>query len=204
MDNSVIENYKQMDLKVKEAQQYINTLEGNLIKIADAINKDVIPFAVGINRKTQAITNRLDAYWKSRGQNRHKNEEQKGFGIDTEIIKQELQNQHKEYQYKKFELIHMDSPSEEEPLKLKVGTTLKFKDDCNNTNCFRRENHGFWRRTSRGEISIWLPKNLGQKDNLPQENKGETKEPLSQGNSGEYRTDSQEHRTQGTSHRSSN
>ena len=70
LNSIVTENYQEIKNKIEEAQLTANAFEGNLIGVTDEINTTLLPFVIGINRRTQAITNRLDAYWKNRGYNR--------------------------------------------------------------------------------------------------------------------------------------
>ena len=205
IDRKIAENYNEIKNKVEEAQQTTNTLEGNLIGVTDEINTALLPLVIGINRRTQAITNRLDAYWKNRGYNRYHNEEQKGFGINTEIIRQELIKQHQDLKYKKFDLINMDSTSaeEEEELKLKVGTTLKGKENNNIKNSFRR-NQGFYREKDEGIFEVWIPKNLEQDDTSSKDSNCESKNPSSQIKFGKYRTNNARNGARNTPRRNSN
>ena len=83
--------------EIKTLKQTNCNIEGKVLNVIDDINVKVIPFITKVNRTTIALTNRMDAFWKYRRNNRHlAGEEERGFGINIEALEKEINNKKEE------------------------------------------------------------------------------------------------------------
>ena len=171
---------------IEKAQQDIYNLEANLLQVAEKINYSIIPFMVDLSKTSQTLNYRIDSFWRSRGNNKYQNGEEKGFRINTDILKQELENKYKEYKNRNLKLIPVNSVSEDENLKVDISAYPGVKSQAKHKQSFRdcfREEQAYCKYSDRGnEFIIYIPKPTENKDlksSTSDPKKGAPKESLS-------------------------
>ena len=174
------ENFQATKLMIESVQHENEDLKTKFIESVEAINTTIIPFIIGTHRATQTLNQRIDSFWKSRDKNKYlRGEEQRGFGINTEIVKQELQNQYQEYKNKKFRLVQVNDQIEEERCRLNLNTFTEPKSSHISKQCFREDPAFYY--TDRGDkVVLYIPKDIGNKVLQPQNEKHGQTESLSQ------------------------
>ena len=105
--------------EVKQLKETAFDLECKVGAMSDDINTQIVPFMVNTYRTAEYLTRRIEGIWKYRGTNKYlKGEEKRGFGINTEVLKRELERKHPEYKDQTLKMTPANDPSYEGNIEL--------------------------------------------------------------------------------------
>lgn len=155
--------------EVKKLKETAFDLECKLGAMADDINTQIVPFIVNTNRTAEYLTRRVEGIWKYRSNNKYlKGEEKRGFGINTELLKKELERKHPEYKDQTLKITPANDQSGEGKIELHFLNKAK-EIKSNEIEKPFREAYFCEIPGKTGYVKIYIPKN---QQNTPSEVRG--------------------------------